>query len=341
MSTPVKKSFARDDLAALLKDTRAVASPFRSYLADLHRKYQPVRDGTVADYIPELARVSPDLFGVSVVTVDGKQFNVGDHAHRFTIQSISKPFVFGLALELHGRDYVNTKVGVEPTGDAFNSLIRLDEKSKRPHNPMVNAGAIATADLVRGADPTTRLKLMLDMFRRYMGHPPDVDVSVFVSERSTGHRNRAIAHLMLNFGMMGPAVDETLDLYFQQCSLLVNSADLAMLAATLANGGVNPVTGERALRAEFVKDVLSVMLTCGMYDGSGEWVYRIGMPAKSGVGGGIIAVVPGKMGIAIFSPPLDAKGNSVRGIGVCTDLVNDLGLHFFDAAPKKSDLMPI
>src|SRR5450432_2451826 len=173
------KSDTRDDLAALLKETRSVSSPFRTYLTELHKKYLAVRDGTIADYIPELARANPDHFAISFVTVYGKQFHVGDYQHRFTIQSISKPFVFGLALEKHGRDFVNTKVGVEPTGDAFNSLIRLDEKSKRPHNPMINAGAIATAGLIKGADSTDRLKQMLEMFRKYINHEPQVDVSVF------------------------------------------------------------------------------------------------------------------------------------------------------------------
>ena len=217
----------RDDLASLVRETKAVASPFRTYLNSLHQRFVTVKDGTPANYIPELARANPDWFGISVVTVDGKRFNTGDSAQTFTIQSISKPFVYGLALEKHGREYVNTKVGVEPTGDAFNSLIRLDEKSKRPHNPMINAGAIATAGLITGADSTDRLKQMLEMFRKYIGREPQVDVSVFVSEKTTGHRNRAIAHLMLNFGMIDRDIDDTLDLYFQQCSMLVNSQDLA------------------------------------------------------------------------------------------------------------------
>ncbi|HEX3359015.1 MAG TPA: glutaminase A [Tepidisphaeraceae bacterium] len=331
----------RDDLAALVKATKAAASPFRTYLNQLHQRFASVKDGKPADYIPELARANPDLFGISVVTTDGKTFNAGDTAQTFTIQSISKPFVYGLALEKHGRDFVNTKVGVEPTGDAFNSLIRLDEKSKRPHNPMINAGAIATAGLIHGADSTDRLKQMLEMFRKYINHEPQVDVSVFVSEKTTGHRNRAIGHLMLNFGMIDPNVDETLDLYFQQCSILVTSQDLAMIAATLANKGINPVSGERAIEARYVRDILSVMHTCGMYDYSGNWAYSVGLPAKSGVGGGIIAVVPGKLGIGIFSPPLDERGNSVRGIKVCQALVEDLGLHIFDCEAKASELMPV
>lgn len=329
----------RDDLGALVRETRSVASPFRTYLNELHAKFLPLRDGAVADYIPELARANADSFGISVVSVDGNIYNAGDHHQLFTIQSVSKPFVFALAMEKHGRDYVNSKVGVEPTGDAFNSLIRLDEKSKRPHNPMVNAGAIATADLIEGSDATSRLRQIMDMFRRYAGHDLHVDVSVFISEKSTGHRNRAIAHLMLNFGMMGPKVDETLDLYFQQCAVLVSSQDLAMMAAALANRGINPITQEQAVDPQYIRDMLSVMLTCGIYDYSGEWAYRVGIPAKSGVGGGMIGVIPGKMGIAVFSPPLDARGNSVRGRAVFEQMSTDLGLHIFESAAPRLPLV--
>ncbi|MDB5325844.1 MAG: glutaminase, partial [Phycisphaerales bacterium] len=211
----------------------------------------------------------------------------------------------------------------------FNSLIKLDEKSNRPHNPMINAGAIATASLIHGDDPTDRLKKTLAAFNAFAGRELNVDMSVFVSERSTGHRNRAIAHLMLNFGMIDPDIDTALDLYFQQCSILVNAHDLAVTAATLANDGINPLTKQRAIKSEYIRDVLSLMYTCGMYDYAGEWAYTVGLPAKSGVGGGIMAVVPGKMGIAIFSPPLDSRGNSVRGIKVCQAMSADLGLHMF------------
>lgn len=245
--------------------------------------------------------------------------------------------MFGLALEDHGRDYVNSKVSVEPTGEAFNAIV-LDEETNRPYNPMVNAGAIATADLIKGQDSTERLKRVLDMFKRYTGRDHDVNMPVFLSEKNTGYRNRAMAYLMRNFGMVSDKIDETLDLYFQQCSIMVNARDLAMLSATLANGGVNPVTQETALDQHYVQDVVSVMLTCGMYDGSGEWTYRVGMPAKSGVGGGITAVVPNRLGIGTFSPPLDVKGNSVRGIKVCEDLSKDFGLHLFNAAKSDRNL---
>lgn len=325
------------DLQSLSSSITAVTSPFRNYLNDVHKKYRSLNDGAVADYIPELALAKPEWFGICVVTAEGQVFEVGDCDQLFTIQSISKAFVFGLALEDHGREYVNSKVSVEPTGEAFNSIV-LDEATNRPYNPMVNAGAIATADLIKGQNGTERLKRLLEMFKRYTGRDHDINVPVFLSEKATGHRNRAMAYLMLNFGMVSEKLDETLDLYFQQCSILVNAKDLAMIAATLANGGINPVTKERAVDERYVQDIISVMLTCGMYDASGEWAYRVGMPAKSGVGGGILAVVPGKLGIGTFSPPLDQKGNSVRGIKVCEELSRDFGLHLFNVAKPERNL---
>lgn len=327
----------------LINRMKSAVAPLRDTLRDLHAKYQPVTDGAIANYIPELARANPAWFAIVVVTADGRVFEIGDHQQLFTIQSISKPFMFGLALEDHGRDGVLKKVGVEPTGEAFNAIV-LDEASNRPFNPMVNAGAIATADLVKGKDFPERVTRMINMFSRYCGRDIYVDNSVFMSERATGHRNRAIGHLMLNFGMVGEHIDESLELYFQQCSVLVNCHDLAVMGATLANAGINPVTGQRALEQQYVKDLLSVMLSCGMYDYAGEWAYRVGIPAKSGVGGGIVAVVPGQAGIATFSPLLDAKGNSVRGIQFFRELSERFGLHVFESGftgePFQDQLKP-
>lgn len=311
------------------------ASPFPNVLNDLYSKYKSLTEGAVANYIPELAKVNPDLFSICIVTVDGQIYEVGDYEQLFTIQSISKVFAYGLALEDHGRDYVLTRVGVEPTGDAFNAII-LDEQSNRPLNPMVNAGAIATTSLIKGTGATERLNRMLDMFKRYIGHDVFVDISVFTSERSTGHRNRAMAHLMLNFGMIDQNIEESLDLYFQQCAVMVNCRDLAVMAATLANKGINPITQEPAVKSGYIKDILSVMYTCGMYNFAGEWAYKIGIPAKSGVCGGILAVVPHQMGIGVFSPLLDVRGNSVRGVKVCEELSQQLGLHLFECSGKNS-----
>lgn len=305
-------------------------SELQTYLEELHHQYRNLSQGKVASYIPELAKADPNWFAISIITTDGQTFQVGDCGQNFTIQSISKVFVYGLALEDHGRDVLLTKVGVEPTGDAFNSLIRLDEDSKRPDNPMINAGAIATTSLIKGIGPTQRLHRILDMFQRYVGHEVVIDMPVFMSEKETGHRNRAMAHLMLNFGMIDEKIDEALDLYFQQCSVLVNCHDLALLAATLANKGVNPITGVQAVQPCYIRDILSVMYTCGMYDFAGEWAYKVGLPGKSGVSGGIIAVVPNRAGIAVFSPLLDQIGNSVRGIQVLEALSKRFGMHLFD-----------
>ena len=299
-------------------------------LSELYDKYRLLKEGRLANYIPELAKADPNWFGICVVTVDGQVYEVGDYEQLFTIQSISKAFVYGLALEEHGRDYVLTKVGVEPTGDAFNSIIQLEESSKRPYNPMVNAGAIATTSLIKGSSPSERLNGLLSMFERYVGHNLFIDMPVFLSERTTGHRNRAMAYLMLNFGMIDEKIDEALDLYFQQCSVTVNCRDLATMAATLANCGINPITQQRAVEARYIRDILTVMYTCGMYNFAGQWAYKVGLPAKSGVSGGIIVVVPQKMGIAVFSPPLDSHGSSVRGMRVCEDLSERIGLHMFD-----------
>ncbi len=306
-----------------------LTSPIEPWLKELHAKYQGSFLGELASYIPELTKANPAHFGMALATADGRVYEVGESQELFTIQSISKPLVYGLALEDNGSDEVLRRVGVEPTGEAFNSIV-MDEVNNRPFNPMVNAGAIATTSLIKGNGAEERFARILDMFGRYAGRKLTVDQSVFQSERATGHRNRAIAYLQLNSGMISEPVAEHLDLYFQQCSILVSARDLAMMAATLANSGINPVTGEQAIAAEHVKSVLSIMASCGMYDFSGEWVYRVGLPAKSGVGGGIIAVLPGQFGFGVYSPLLDAHGNSHRGIEVCRELSQRFQLHVYD-----------
>jgi glutaminase len=318
------------ELNLLIGRMKAAAAPLREVLREIHARCATNDDGRIADYIPELAKADRRWFGITIATTDGQVFQVGECKQLFTVQSISKPFVYGLALEDHGLDRVLSRVGVEPTGEAFNAII-LDEQSNRPFNPMVNAGAIATADMIQGRDYPERVGRLLAMFNRYCGREMYIDNSVFMSERMTGHRNRAIGHLMLNFGMVGDRIEESLELYFQQCSVLVNCRDLAIMGATLANGGTNPLTGERAVAQPYVKYLLGIMLSCGMYDYAGEWAYRVGIPSKSGVSGGIVGVVPGQFGIGVFSPPLDAKGNSVRGIQVCEELSQRFGLHVFES----------
>jgi glutaminase len=316
-------------LSSKSTDHTACASPVQDYLEQLHREFAGVTDGKVATYIPELAKANPDWFGISLVTANGTAYEVGDSRHPFTIQSISKPFVYGLALEDHGRQQVIAKVGMEPTGDAFNS-ISLEPGTGRPRNPMINAGAIATTSLIAGKTTQGRQRRLLDMFGLYAGRELSLDNEVYRSESETGHRNRAIGHMLRNFDILTTDPIPSVDLYFQQCSVSVTAYDLGVMAATLANSGINPITGKQAIRGEYVESVLSVMGSCGMYDYAGEWIYTIGMPAKSGVAGGLIAVLPGQLGIAVFSPPLDARGNSVRGIRVCDALSRHCDLHLLN-----------
>jgi len=307
------------------------ASPVLEYLELLHARFLGLTDGQVADYIPELSHADPGWFGICIATRDGFVYEVGDSRQPFTLQSVSKPFTYGLALEENGEDRVLAKIGVEPSGDAFNA-ISLRPQTGAPLNPLINAGAIAACGLIPGDSAEEKTARVLEALSRYAGRALDIDERVYNSESATGHRNRAIGWMLRNFEILADEPAPTLEAYFQQCSIRVTGRDLALMGATLANGGVNPVTGVRALAEEYVDNVLSVMATCGMYDFSGEWLYRTGLPAKSGVGGGILAVQPGRLGIGVFSPRLDAQGNSVRGIAVCRALAADLGLHLFDAA---------
>ena len=295
----------------------------------LHAEYATHDSGEVATYIPELARADPDRFGVSLVTTEGRMFEAGHCDTPFTIQSISKPFTYGMALEEFGRDQVAKHVGVEPSGDAFNS-IELQTGTNRPFNPMVNSGAITVTALLHHRHGPRTIDHIVGRFSALAGRQLSIDPEVYESERRTGHRNRAIAHLLLNFGMVPGEAESALDVYFRQCAITVTSRDLAVMAATLSNMGRNPLTGDTAFELATVKDVLSIMFTCGMYDYSGQWAYRVGMPAKSGVGGGVIAVVNRQLGIGTYSPRLDPYGNSWRGVEVCAELSSRLGLHVFD-----------
>jgi len=332
----VTVQFDFDNARADRRDAQINATlPLQRYLESLHRNYQALRDGTVATYIPELAKADPDWFGISVVTADGYAYAVGECDRAFTIQSISKPVIYAAALADRGREAVLRKVGVEPSGEAFNS-ISLDPQTGAPLNPMINAGAIATTSLVQGDTAADKWSRIAAVMSRFIGHAVTIDEAVYRSESHTGFRNRAIAWMLKNFGVIDGDPMEALENYFRQCSVRVTCRDLACLAATLANGGVNPISGERAVPAEDVQAVLSIMATCGMYDYAGSWLYEVGLPAKSGVSGGVIAVLPGRFGIAIFSPPLDATGNSARGIAVCRQMSRDFGLHAFGGSMAPS-----
>lgn len=289
-------------------------------------------------YLPEPDAPERDLFGICLADIDGDLHDAGDADVSFPLQSVSKVFVYGLALAECGREEVLRRVGVKPSADAYTTL-GFDERNNRPYNPMVNGGALATTDMILGPSFDEAFDHILGMLRAYAGNPDlDVDEEVYAAELRGADRNRATAYLMHANGMLKHDVEEILALYLRQCSVRVTCHDLGMMAATLANGCVNPLTGEQVLPRARVRDVLSVMYTCGMYDYAGEWAYEIGVPAKSGVSGAILAAVPGKMGIAVYSPGLDHYGNSVRGTRVCADLAGRLGLHVFATEDEDSVL---
>jgi glutaminase len=296
------------------------------------------RSGQLADYIPQLARVEPDHFGIAIVTAAGKTYSAGDVDVPFTIQSVSKAFSYCLALEAIGRDAVRERVGIEPSGDAFNA-IEFDPATNRPYNPMCNAGAITVAGILVDSHGPATFDTVLARFSQAAGRQLDMDEAIYRSESDTGHRNRAIAHLLRAAGAVRQSVDEAVDLYFRLCSIRVTARDLANMAATLANMGENPSTGEVSFDLRAVRDTLAVMFSCGMYDYSGSWICDVGIPAKSGVGGGVIGIVHRQLGIGTFSPRLDEKGNSVRGIQTMRMLSEELGLHTFECTNSGSSFV--
>jgi glutaminase len=320
----------------------AASSPetahIQGILDEIYEKYRNVDDGAVATYIPELGKANPADFGICMVTVDGHVFRAGDCEKEFTIQSMCKPFAFQMALEQDGVAETLKYVGVEPSGDAFNS-IELDAKTGRPFNPMINAGAIVVSSRIKTLPVEAGVRAFVEKMSDAAGRGLRLDEAVLESETLTGNRNRAIAYLMRNFATIDEHVNESLHQYFAQCSLLVTCQDVAMMAATLANMGANPVTGKRVFDFRYIKYVLTVMLTCGLYDFAGGWAYEVGLPAKSGVGGGIFGVVNRQLGISVYSPKLDAQGNSVRGILVCKELANHFGLHAFEFTNVGSSFM--
>jgi glutaminase len=302
--------------------------PLLRFLSACHADFSAETGGTVADYIPELGKADPDHFGISLATLDGHVYEVGDTRVPFTIQSMSKPFVFALALDTLGAARVESAIGVEPSGDPFNS-IRLNADN-HPFNPMVNAGAIACSGLIHQAKGDGAFEYIRRALGRFAGRELGVDEAVYASESATGDRNRAIGYLLRNSAVIKDDVGEVLEVYFRQCAVLVNARDIAVMAATLANRGVNPVTGEQVMTPYAISRTLSVMTSSGMYDYAGEWIYRVGIPAKSGVGGGILAALPARLGLGSYSPRLDSHGNSVRGIKVCEALSSHYDLHMLN-----------
>ena len=303
-------------------------SPIPSYLDEVLQSVAADRTGVLANYIPELAEVDPEPLGASIAMVDGELYASGDTDSLFTIQSISKPFVYALALADRGFERVLDKVGVEPSGEPFNE-ISLEDSSGRPLNPMINAGAITTHSLVgtETMNRAERMERVISGLSAFAGRSLDVDEAVYSSEIEHAHRNLAIAHMLRSHDILTENPTGVVEGYTRQCSLLVTVQDLAMMAATLANYGIQPVTGEQVVPKTVVRQVLSVMFTCGMYNAAGDWATQVGIPAKSGVGGGIIGAVPGQLGLATFSPRLDVHGNSVRGVSLFERFSSDMGMH--------------
>ena len=301
---------------------------------EAHHRNRGVQTGRVADYIPVLAHADPALFGVCLVEVDGAVHTAGDVDHAFSIQSISKAFVYALLCEALGHELVLERVGVDNTGLPFNSVMALELRGGHPGNPMVNAGALATTALVPGATAKGKWAFIEDGLSRFAGRRLSLDVDTYASEAATNQRNRAIARLLESYGRIEEDPLEVIDVYTKQCSLLVTARDLAVMGATLADGGVNPVSGERVVAASVCRDTLAVLAATGLYEHSGEWLFEIGVPGKSGVSGGIVTVAPGKAGIATFSPPLDSAGNSVRGQRATAFLSRSLGLNLFASAAR-------
>ena len=288
-------------------------------------KYKTLKEGKNADYIPALAKVNPDLFGIVLITPDGKAYTAGDVTSEVSIQSVSKVFTMAHVFQQSGEKAVADNIGVDATGRPFNSIIAIEEHKGQEMNPLVNAGAITTTSMIEGSTYNAIWTTIITTLDDFAGRQLRVNEDVYKSEAETNQRNQAIAQLMFAYGRIKANPQQATDLYTKQCSVNVNARDLATMAATLANGGRNPVTGKQVIEFKHVAPTLAVMATAGLYDDSGQWLFATGLPAKSGVGGGLIAVSPGKFGIAVVSPPLDAAGNSVRGQRAITDISNALG----------------
>lgn len=302
-------------------------------LKETHQRFTDLKDGAPADYIPELAKVDPDLFAISIVTVDGLVFNIGDIRHVFSIQSISKVLTLAMVMEEVGESAILEKLGVEPTGLPFNSVTAIEQQATRVGNPLVNAGAIATTSLLSGNSEEQKWEKILNFYSKCAGSELYIMEDVYLSEAATNGRNQAIARLLDAYGVMYDEPEKAVDLYTKQCSVGITTEQLAAIGATLASGGINPFTGEKVFSNTHVPQLLSIMLSCGLYDYSGTWSFLTGLPAKSGVGGGIVAIVPGKGAIAAFSPRVDNAGNSVRAQKAIAHISEQLDINIFD--PKS------
>jgi glutaminase len=304
-------------------------------LNEAYDKFKDLKEGKNADYIKELANVDPNIFGIALVTVDGQVYTKGDIQSMVSIQSVSKVFTMAQVLEEQGPKAVQDKIGVDATGMRFNSIVAVELQRGKEINPLVNPGAIAASSLIAGGDSSAKWKHIVDVQSDFAGRQLALNMPVYISEAGDNLRNQAIAHLLFAYGRMYFDPVQSTDIYTKQCALNVNAKDLATMAATLANGGVNPVTKKKVVSPETVMYTLPVMATAGLYDDSGIWFFNSGLPAKSGVGGGLLAVCPGKFGIAVVSPPLDAAGNSVKAQKVIDYVVAQLKVNPYWIEPKK------
>jgi glutaminase len=307
---------------------------FQRVVDAAYAKYKDLKDGKNADYIPILTETPSDLFGVVIVTKDGKVYSAGDVDYVFSIQSVSKPFTAALVMTEQSPAVLKEKIGVEPTGLPFNSKLALEIYKARSVNPLVNAGAIAAVSLVQATSEQERWNKVQQNLSDFAGRPLGVLEKVYESEYTTAWGNRGIANLLYDWGRLYSDPEEALRVYTRECSVGVSAKDLGMMGATLANGGVNPVTRKQVMPARHVPELLAVMATAGFYDESGDWMYTAGLPAKTGVGGGIVAVVPGRFAIAAFSPRLNEAGNSVRSLNAIRDIAGELGVGVFGANPN-------
>jgi glutaminase len=303
-------------------------------LNDAYNKFKDLKEGKNADYIKELANVDPNIFGITLISTDGQIYTMGDIKSQVSIQSVSKVFTMAQVLEEQGHQAIQDKIGVDATGMRFNSIVAVELQKGKEINPLVNPGAIAATSLVNGADSAAKWKSIVQMQSDFAGRQLSLDMPVYISEAGDNLRNQAIAHLLLAYGRMYFDPVQSTDIYTKQCALAVSAKDLAEMAATLANGGVNPVTKKKVVSPETVMYTLPVMATAGLYDDSGIWFFNSGLPAKSGVGGGLLAVCPGKFGIAVVSPPLDAAGNSVKAQKVIQYVIAQLKVNPYLIQPK-------
>ena len=303
-------------------------------LKNAYDKYKDLQEGANADYIPALAEVDPNLFGIALITVDGEVFTMGDVTTEVSIQSISKVFTMARVIQDSGPEVISAAMGVDATGQVFNSIVAIEQYQGSEMNAMVNPGAITATSMVQGENGDAQWANIINTYSDFAGRDLTVLEDVYESEAATNQRNQAISMLMYAYGHIKENPLEATDIYTRQCSVGVNAKDLANMAATLANGGVNPVTGKKVIDSENIPEILAVMATAGLYDDSGQWLYMTGLPAKSGVGGGILAVSPGKFGIAVISPPLDPAGNSIRAQRAIADISNALGGNPYSSTPN-------